>query len=57
MAALMKIREWDYDADARIALGIFYQQEAATFEEKFVPSRVDAQERDSKILLFLNKNR
>ena len=57
MAALTKIREWDYDSDARIALGIFYQQEAATFEEKFVSSRVDAQERDSKILLFLNKKR
>jgi 2-oxoglutarate ferredoxin oxidoreductase subunit beta len=57
MAASTKIREWDYDSDARIALGILYRQEAATFEEKFAPSRVDAQERDGKILLFLNKNR
>jgi hypothetical protein len=57
MAALTKIREWDYNSDARIALGIFYQQEAATFEKKFAPSRVDAQERDSKISLFLNKNK
>ncbi len=54
MAALMKIREWDYNSDAQIALGVFYQKQEATFEERFKPSRVDEQERDHKIKQFLN---
>jgi 2-oxoglutarate/2-oxoacid ferredoxin oxidoreductase subunit beta len=31
-AALQKIREWDYNADAPIALGLFYQKAAPTFD-------------------------
>lgn len=56
MAALTRIREWDYNSDAAIALGVFYRKEAETFEEKFIPSRVDAQDRDSKIRSLLNKS-
>lgn len=56
MAALSKIREWDYNADAPIALGLFYRKEAETFEEKFTPSRVDPRDRDVKIAKFLNRS-
>ncbi|MCM8799098.1 MAG: thiamine pyrophosphate-dependent enzyme [Candidatus Omnitrophica bacterium] len=33
-SALKKIREWDYNSDASIALGIFYRKEIPTFEER-----------------------
>ena len=33
--ALGKIREWDYNLDANIALGLFYKKENPTFEEIF----------------------
>ncbi len=55
MAALTRIREWDYNSDASIALGVFYRKEAATFEGKFTPSLVDARDRDGKIKSFLSK--
>ncbi len=40
--ALNKIREWDYNKDAAIALGVFYKKEAATFEEKLSASKKEA---------------
>lgn len=51
--ALNKIREWDYNADAPIALGTFYKKELPTFTERF--SRVTPQDidKDSKIKEFL----
>ena len=33
--ALNKIREWDYNRDARIALGTFYKKDSPTFDERF----------------------
>lgn len=33
--ALKKIREWDYNNDAPIPLGVFYKKDAPTFEEGF----------------------
>lgn len=56
MAALTRIREWDYNADAPIALGLFYRKEAETFEEKFTRSPVDLRGIDDKIAGFLNKS-
>ncbi len=35
-SALKKIKEWDYNLDAAIALGVFYKKEAPTFEEGFL---------------------
>jgi hypothetical protein len=54
LAALAKIREWDYNSDAAIALGVLYRKEEATFEEKFEPSRVDVQDRERKIKQWMN---
>lgn len=56
MAALSRIREWDYNADAPIALGAFTRKEAETFEERFTPSSVDLRDRDVKIAKFLDRN-
>lgn len=33
--ALGKIREWDYNKDAKIPIGIFYKKESPVFEESF----------------------
>ena len=34
-SALTRIREWDYDRDAPIALGTFYSVEKPIYEEEF----------------------
>lgn len=34
--ALNKIREWDYNSDSPIALGVLYKKEDSTFEERFL---------------------
>ena len=54
-AAFNAIREWDYNSDARIPLGVFYKKEAPTFEDKLMSFPVDVESRDSKIKQFLNK--
>lgn len=54
-AAFNAIREWDYNSDARIPLGVFYKKEAPTFEDKLMSSNVDFQSIDSKIKQFLSK--
>lgn len=56
MTALTKIREWDYNSDASIALGVFYRKEAETFEEKFTPPHITPQERDDRIKQLLRKS-
>jgi len=47
--ALRKIREWDYNSDAPIALGIFYKKEIPTFEERFLEYETKVTNRDLKI--------
>lgn len=47
--AFRKIREWDYNTDARIALGTFYKQEAPSFEENFIKYESGPRDRTSKI--------
>jgi 2-oxoglutarate ferredoxin oxidoreductase subunit beta len=44
-----KIREWDYDKDAPIALGVFYKKDAPTFEESFAAPKQSVIDRDAKI--------
>lgn len=53
--ALTKIREWNYGSDAPIALGLLYQAESASFEEKFRAFHTNDQDRNNKILAYLNK--
>ena len=44
-----KIREWDYNKDAPIALGVFYKKDAPTFEDAFASSGKTSIDRDAKI--------
>jgi len=53
-AAHTKAREWDYNADARIGLGIMYRRRAPTFEESYpAPPVPFAKEQQAWIQKFL----
>lgn len=47
--ALSKAKEWDYNSDRPIALGLFYKKESPTFEEKFLKDKGPAIDRELKI--------
>lgn len=53
--ALAKIREWDYNNDAPIALGTFYKKEFPTLDQKITLPNQSISDRDSKIREVLNK--
>ena len=53
--ALAKIREWDYNNDAPIALGIFYKKESPTLDGKITLPGQSISDRDLKIRKVLNK--
>jgi len=53
--ALRKIREWDYNSDASIALGIFYRKEVPTFQDRFLEYKPEVRDRDSKIREVLER--
>jgi 2-oxoglutarate/2-oxoacid ferredoxin oxidoreductase subunit beta len=48
-----KIREWDYDRQSRIALGVFYKKEAPCFEDSFLQAEGVQKQVDKKISDFL----
>ena len=52
--ALNKIREWDYNNDAPIGLGVFYKKDTATFGERFSASKKEAVDVNSNIERILN---
>ena len=54
-AAFNATREWDYNSDSRIPLGVFYKKEAPTFDEKMITPPVVLQSRDGKMKQFLSK--
>lgn len=47
--ALKKIREWDYNSDAPIGLGVFYKKEIPTFESRFSHPEMEKGNVDSKV--------
>ncbi len=51
--ALNKIREWDYNADSPIALGVFYKKELPSFEQGFTHDKIDPIINERKIKEFL----
>lgn len=53
-SALQKIREWDYNNDARIALGLLYKKDIETFDER-VKMEEKPVDRDSKIKEYLQR--
>jgi len=51
--AFRKAREWNYNSDARIALGLFYQQVMPTYEDRIFarpPDNTDRRKRIDEIL-------
>ena len=52
-AACHVAREWDYNMDSRIALGLFYKKDAPTFEEAMQPRPVSAREKQEAITALL----
>jgi len=53
--ALVKIREWDYNNDGRIPLGILYRKEERTFDENIRAAGKDF-DRDAGIKEYLSRN-
>ncbi|MDD3905613.1 MAG: thiamine pyrophosphate-dependent enzyme [Candidatus Omnitrophica bacterium] len=48
-SAEAKIREWDYNKDGKIALGVFYKKEAPVFEDSFNVKKMPIDERRRKV--------
>jgi 2-oxoglutarate ferredoxin oxidoreductase subunit beta len=55
--AFNKIREWNYNTDAPIALGVLYKKEISTWEDRFLESEVplQKQQRQTKIEQILKE--
>lgn len=53
--ALLKIREWDYNNDAKIALGVLYKKDITTFDER-IKTEEKVIDNDSKIREYLQRN-
>lgn len=54
IAAESRIREWDYNNDAKIPLGVIYKREAGTFDERF-KTNAKVADRDVKIREYLER--
>ncbi|HTY14143.1 MAG TPA: thiamine pyrophosphate-dependent enzyme [Methanoregulaceae archaeon] len=55
-SAFNKAREWDYNTDARIGLGVLYRQDKPLFEESYpVPARPAISDRHEAIRKFLKE--
>lgn len=54
--ALRKIKEWDYNRDAPIALGTFYKKEMPTFEDRFLKNKIKTVDRNIKIKEVLQEH-
>ena len=52
-SACTKAREWDYNSDAKIALGTFFERSLPSFDEKMGQHRINAAERERAIQEFL----
>jgi 2-oxoglutarate ferredoxin oxidoreductase subunit beta len=46
-------REWDYNADSRIALGLLYQRQAPAFDDLMRPAPVSKEEREAAIAALM----
>ncbi|OGW92751.1 MAG: 2-oxoglutarate synthase [Omnitrophica bacterium RIFCSPLOWO2_12_FULL_45_13] len=55
LEALLKIREWDYNSDGKIALGVLYKKEMETFDER-LKTEEKTLDRFSMIKEYLQRN-
>lgn len=53
-AACALAREWDYNSDARIALGTFFTRVFPSFDERMIPVSVGEEERDHVVRELLD---
>ncbi len=51
--AITRIREWDYNSDARIPLGLFYKQDMPTYEDAILQGNISVPDRGAKIRRLL----
>jgi 2-oxoglutarate ferredoxin oxidoreductase subunit beta len=51
-SACTKAREWDYNSDAKIALGTFFERSLPSFDEKMGQHRINSAERERAIQEF-----
>jgi 2-oxoglutarate ferredoxin oxidoreductase subunit beta len=56
-AACMKSREWDYNRDAPIALGIFYERSLPTFDDHYLGRPLDPDARGRRIRELIEARR
>jgi len=56
-AACAKVREWDYNSDAPIALGTLYKRDLPTFDELFPVRAMTQKDRDAGIRDVLDSRR
>ena len=55
-SAYGKAREWDYNTDARIGLGIMYRRTAPIFEENYpVPEPLSPEKRSEWVKHFMEE--
>jgi 2-oxoglutarate ferredoxin oxidoreductase subunit beta len=54
--ALIQAREWNYNSDARIALGVFYRRAVDTFEDQLPDSPVPQEDREKKVEQLLRSS-
>jgi 2-oxoglutarate ferredoxin oxidoreductase subunit beta len=52
-SACIKTREWDYNSDARIALGTFFTRSLPCFDDKMAVHEIDAKDRKQAVQEFL----
>ncbi len=53
--ALGKIREWSYNTDSKIPLGLFYKKLMPTFEEQLTDESIDKSSLDGKLAKIINR--
>jgi 2-oxoglutarate/2-oxoacid ferredoxin oxidoreductase subunit beta len=53
---LTKIREWDYNSDNQIPLGIFYKKDKPTFEESFLKYSTKPEDQSIRIQEILQRS-
>lgn len=52
-SACIKAREWDYNSDARIALGTFFERSLPTFDDKMAQHEINPADRARAVREFL----
>jgi len=52
-SACEKAREWDYNSESKIALGLFYQRSFPTFEDRVISQQAETPDRKAAIMEYL----